>query len=113
VFHESLKEFWKKSHLENMRASFLRRCQNSLRQTSPKIMYFQTRKINILANIVLLLLIQLRFRKTKYIPQNDRLNLSFVKDFYLVGKKMTRNGHKTAIYESFLTKLKKKLNWKN
>ena len=40
VYYESLKEFWKKSHFENMRAGFLRRRQNSLRQTSPKMMYF-------------------------------------------------------------------------
>ena len=33
-------------------------------------------------------------------PQNDRLNLSFVKDFHIVGTKMARNGHKMAIYES-------------
>ena len=32
-------------------------------------------------------------------PQNDRLNLSFVKYEYKVGKKMTRNGHKMAIYQ--------------
>ena len=30
-------------------------------------------------------------------PQNDRLNLSFVKDMNVVGKKMARNGRKTAI----------------
>ena len=30
-------------------------------------------------------------------PLNDRLNLSFVKDAYAIGKKMTRNGRKTAI----------------
>ena len=36
-----IKEFWKNSHFENMTASFLLRCQNSLRQTSPKIMHFQ------------------------------------------------------------------------
>ena len=41
VFHESPKEFWKNSHFENMRADFLRRCQNSLRQTSPEMMHFQ------------------------------------------------------------------------
>ena len=29
----------------------------------------------------------------------DRLNLSFVKDMYVDGKKLARNGHKTAIYE--------------
>ena len=27
-------------------------------------------------------------------PQNDRLNLSFVKDLHIVGEKMTRNGPK-------------------
>ena len=31
--HKSPKEFWKNSHFENMRADFLRRCQNSLWQT--------------------------------------------------------------------------------
>ena len=33
-------------------------------------------------------------------PQNDRLNLSFVKNIYVVGKKMARNGRKSAIYNS-------------
>ena len=44
------------------------------------------------------------FHKTKVqtcsLPQNDRLNLSFVKDIYVVAKKMTRSGHKTAIHLS-------------
>jgi hypothetical protein len=31
-------------------------------------------------------------------PQNDLLNLSFVKEIDVVGKKMARNGRKTAIY---------------
>jgi hypothetical protein len=44
VSHEILKEFWKNSHFENMRADFLRRCQNSLRQTSPEMMHFQARQ---------------------------------------------------------------------
>ena len=30
-------------------------------------------------------------------PQNDRLNFSFVKDIYVDGGKVTRNGRKTAI----------------
>ena len=30
-------------------------------------------------------------------PQNDRLNLNFVKDIHVVGEKMARNGRKTAI----------------
>jgi hypothetical protein len=29
-------------------------------------------------------------------PQNDRLSLSFVKDIYVVGEKMTRSCHKTG-----------------
>ena len=41
VVHESPKEFWKNNHFENMRASFLRRCQNSLWQTSHEMMHFQ------------------------------------------------------------------------
>ena len=41
VVHESPKEFWKNNHFENMRASFLRRCQILLWQTSPEMMHFQ------------------------------------------------------------------------
>ena len=41
VFHESPKEFWKNNHFENMRAIFLRTCQNSLWQTSHEMMHFQ------------------------------------------------------------------------
>jgi hypothetical protein len=41
VFHESPKEFCKNNHFENMRASFFRRYQNSLRQTSHEMMHFQ------------------------------------------------------------------------
>jgi hypothetical protein len=32
-----------------------------------------------------------------YASQNDRWNLSFVKDINVVGNKMTRNGHKVTI----------------
>ena len=32
-------------------------------------------------------------------PQNDRLNLSIMKDFHMVGKNMARNGCKMAIYQ--------------
>ena len=41
VSHESPKVFWKISHFENMKAKFHRRCQISLRQTSPEMMQFQ------------------------------------------------------------------------
>ena len=33
------------------------------------------------------------------LSSHDRLNLSFVKDMHVVGKKMTRKGRKTAIYK--------------
>ena len=36
------------------------------------------------------------------VTQNDRLNLSFVNDGYIVGKKMTGNGCKTVILDSKL-----------
>ena len=35
--------------------------------------------------------------KTHKAPQNDRLNLSFVKDVHIVGEKMARSGCKTSI----------------
>ena len=65
--HEILKEFWKNSHFENMRADFLRRCQKSIRQTSPEMMHFQAWKNNILIVIMSLLLIQLGSRPTMHL----------------------------------------------
>ena len=38
-------------------------------------------------------------------PQNDRLNLSFVKDTYVNAKKMPRKGGKMVIYESQILRL--------
>ena len=38
--------------------------------------------------------------KARSAPQNDHLNLSFVKDEYTDSKKMARNGCTTATYES-------------
>ena len=35
--------------------------------------------------------------QTHQAPQNNRLNLSFVKDAHTYGEKMARNGHKTVI----------------
>ena len=35
-----------------------------------------------------------------YAPQNDSLNLTFVRDLYVVGKIKARNGHKMAMYET-------------
>ena len=37
---------------------------------------------------------------THLAPQNDRLNLSFVKDIYVVAKKMTINDQKMTIFET-------------
>ena len=50
--------------------------------------------------------------QTNQAPQNDHLNLSFLKDFCVVGEKMARKGHKMAIFESkifsfYFTKLQK------
>ena len=42
VPHERSKEFLENSYFENMKAGFLQKCQNSLRQTSPEMMHFQT-----------------------------------------------------------------------
>ena len=36
---------------------------------------------------------------TWLVPQNVHLNLNFVKDEYIVGKKMARNGDKMVIYQ--------------
>ena len=52
-----------------MRAEFLRRCQNSLRQTSPEML------------------------QLSWALQNDRWKFSFVKATNVVGKKMARNGY--------------------
>ena len=42
---------------------------------------------------------------TPQAPQNDLLNLSFVKDKHIVGEKMARNGCKTATCKvSFISK---------
>ena len=41
-------------------------------------------------------------------PQNDHLDLSFVKDFYVVGKKMTKNGQVMVIYKSYFFFFKRK-----
>ena len=38
--------------------------------------------------------------QTRLAPQNDRLNLSFVKYIYANGGKLARNGRKTAICQS-------------
>ena len=42
--------------------------------------------------------------KTCSAPQNDRHNLSFVKDANMVGQKMAGNGRKMAIYQSVLNR---------
>ena len=52
-----------------MRADFLRRCQNSLRQTSPEML------------------------QLSWALQNDRWKFSFVKATNVVGEKMARNGY--------------------
>ena len=99
VPHESQKEFWKNSHFENTRAGFLLRCQKSLRQNTPKIIYFQARK-NTHCNQYFVVAFDPIKICTHYAPQNDSCNLSFVKDIYVVAKKMTTNSPKRAIFEN-------------
>ena len=41
-----------------------------------------------------------------YAPQNDSLNLCFLKDLHVVGKIKARNGFKMAIYDSWIIKEK-------
>ena len=43
--------------------------------------------------------------QTCSVPQNDRLNLSVVKDIYDNVKKMARNGGNMVIYESQILRL--------
>ena len=43
--------------------------------------------------------------QTRSASQNDRLNLSFVKDIYVNAKKMARKGGKMGIYESQILRL--------
>ena len=38
--------------------------------------------------------------QTCFVPKNDRLNFSFVKDIHVVAKKITRSSLKTAIFQS-------------
>ena len=38
--------------------------------------------------------------QTRSAPQNDRQNLNFVKDIYVEGRKLARNGRKTATCQS-------------
>ena len=45
--------------------------------------------------------------------QNDRQNLSFVKDVNVVAKKIAKNGHKMVIYEFFSYKIENKKKLKN
>ena len=108
--NESQKEFWKNRLFENTRASFLLRCQNSLRQNSPEMMHFQAWKEKEF-NQYCVVAFDPNEIYTHWAPQNDCLNLSFVEDTYVVAKRMTINGRKMAIFEtqnliSFLTKLK-------
>ena len=70
------KNFENSSHFENTRAGFLLRCQKSLRQNTDFNQYF----------VVAFDPIKI---STHYAPQNDCWNLSFVKEIYVLAKKMT------------------------
>ena len=47
--------------------------------------------------------------QTRSAPQNDRLNLSFVKDIYVDGGKLARNGRKMTIYISWVSQVRKNI----
>ena len=47
--------------------------------------------------------------QTRSAPQNDRLNLSFVKDIHVDGGKLARNGQKTTIYISWVSQVRKNI----
>ena len=108
--HESPKKFWKNSHFENMRADFLRRCQNSLRQTSPEMMHFQA-----------WFLFQLRFchcfwsnwdldtLSTSKWPSRSQFCEIFLYSWRKNGQKWSRNGHLwVKKFQIVFPKLKKK-----
>ena len=42
-------------------------------------------------------------------PQNDHLNFSFVKDIYVDGEKLARNGRKTTIYILWVSQVRKNI----
>ena len=42
-------------------------------------------------------------------PQNDRLNLSFVKDIYVDSRQLARNGQKKAIYHFVNSQVQKNI----
>ena len=86
VSHESSKAFWKNRHFEITRAGFLLRCQNLVRQTSPKMMHFQAWKKEDFNPYCVVSFDQIKIF-TYWAPQNDRLNLSFVKDIMEITKK--------------------------
>ena len=71
-------------------------------------MYFQARKNTDFNQYFVVAFDPIKI-STHYAPQNDRWNLSFVKDIYVVAKKMTKYGQKTAIYESKIIRIFSKI----
>ena len=47
--------------------------------------------------------------QTHSAPQNDYLNLSFVKDIYVDGRKLARNGQNTTIYILWVSQVQKNI----
>ena len=73
-------------------------------------MYFQARKNTDFNQYFVVAFDPIKI-STHYAPQNDHWNLSFVKDIYVVAKKMTTNGPKRPFLKLkfsnfFLSKLK-------
>ena len=78
--HESLKEFWKNTHFENMRAGFLCGVKIHFSKLTLEMMHFQPWK-KMFCQFYVLVLDPIEIR-----TQNDRLELSFVKDFNVVAE---------------------------
>ena len=62
-------------------------------------MYFQARKNTDLNQYFVVAFDPIKI-STHYAPQNDRWNLSFVKDIYVVTKKISTNGPTRPIFET-------------
>ena len=109
VTYESHKEFWKHRHFENTRTGFLQRCQNWLQQNRQKMRHKKER-FNKYYDVAF----DPNKIYTHWTPQNDRLNLRFVKDTYIVAKKwpeMVKNGYFWKFFFSY--KIEKHSWWKD
>ena len=78
--------------------------RNGSRGLFPKLatglnVHFMITSGHLLANYMSFFFTKLKFRRSSSAPQNDHLNFfSFVKNFHVLGEKMSRKGQKTVMY---------------